>query len=90
MKEGPSESKENKENREKKGEKETNKGRGNTNRKGKGSSRNRQGEKSVVLHDLTSTSEPTACALASLDTILQHVNNVVFNVIHSTARRERH
>ncbi|KAM6928137.1 ubiquitin-associated protein 2a [Xenentodon cancila] len=42
VKEGPSESKENKENREKKGEKEANKGRSNANRKGKGSSRNRQ------------------------------------------------
>lgn len=41
VKEGPSESKENKENREKKGERETSKGRPAANRKGKGASRNR-------------------------------------------------
>lgn len=43
MKEGPSESKENKENREKKGEREASKGRAAANRKGKGASRSRQG-----------------------------------------------
>ncbi|XP_015235359.1 PREDICTED: ubiquitin-associated protein 2 isoform X1 [Cyprinodon variegatus] len=42
VKEGPSESKENKENREKKGEREASKGRASANRKGKGPSRNRQ------------------------------------------------
>ncbi|XP_040015151.1 ubiquitin-associated protein 2a isoform X2 [Xiphias gladius] len=42
VKEGPSESKENKENREKKGEREASKGRVATNRKGKGASRSRQ------------------------------------------------
>lgn len=45
MKEGPSESKENKENREKKGEREASKGRASANRKGKGASRRGQGEK---------------------------------------------
>lgn len=43
MKEGPSESKENKENREKKGEREASKGRAAANRKGKGASHSRQG-----------------------------------------------
>ncbi|XP_077385652.1 ubiquitin-associated protein 2a isoform X2 [Festucalex cinctus] len=43
VKEGPSESKENKENREKKGEREASKGRAGSNRKGKGGNRNRQG-----------------------------------------------
>ncbi|XP_077429124.1 ubiquitin-associated protein 2a [Vanacampus margaritifer] len=43
VKEGPSESKENKENREKKGEREASKGRAASNRKGKGGNRNRQG-----------------------------------------------
>uniref|UniRef100_A0AAQ5YJX7 UBA domain-containing protein n=1 Tax=Amphiprion ocellaris TaxID=80972 RepID=A0AAQ5YJX7_AMPOC len=42
VKEGPSESKENKENREKKGEREASKGRAAANRKGKGASRSRQ------------------------------------------------
>uniref|UniRef100_A0AAQ6IJY0 UBA domain-containing protein n=1 Tax=Anabas testudineus TaxID=64144 RepID=A0AAQ6IJY0_ANATE len=42
VKEGPSESKENKENREKKGEREASKGRPAANRKGKGASRSRQ------------------------------------------------
>ncbi|XP_070697861.1 ubiquitin-associated protein 2a isoform X2 [Pempheris klunzingeri] len=42
VKEGPSESKENKENREKKGEREASKGRAAANRKGKGPSRSRQ------------------------------------------------
>ncbi|XP_006784621.1 ubiquitin-associated protein 2a [Neolamprologus brichardi] len=42
VKEGPSESKENKENREKKGEREASKGRTTGNRKGKGASRSRQ------------------------------------------------
>uniref|UniRef100_A0A8D3BKA3 Ubiquitin associated protein 2a n=1 Tax=Scophthalmus maximus TaxID=52904 RepID=A0A8D3BKA3_SCOMX len=42
VKEGPSESKENKENREKKGEREASKGRVAANRKGKGPSRSRQ------------------------------------------------
>uniref|UniRef100_A0AAX7UHM7 UBA domain-containing protein n=1 Tax=Astatotilapia calliptera TaxID=8154 RepID=A0AAX7UHM7_ASTCA len=42
VKEGPSESKENKENREKKGEREASKGRATGNRKGKGASRSRQ------------------------------------------------
>ncbi|XP_040890380.1 ubiquitin-associated protein 2a isoform X2 [Toxotes jaculatrix] len=42
VKDGPSESKENKENREKKGEREASKGRVATNRKGKGASRSRQ------------------------------------------------
>ncbi|XP_056128707.1 ubiquitin-associated protein 2a [Lampris incognitus] len=42
VKEGASESKENKENREKKGEREGSKGRGGANRRGKGASRNRQ------------------------------------------------
>ncbi|XP_012726163.2 ubiquitin-associated protein 2a isoform X1 [Fundulus heteroclitus] len=42
VKEGPSESKENKENREKKGEREASKGRASASRKGKGASRNRQ------------------------------------------------
>ncbi|TKS70914.1 Ubiquitin-associated protein 2 [Collichthys lucidus] len=42
VKEGPSESKENKENREKKGEREASKGHGAANRKGKGASRSRQ------------------------------------------------
>ncbi|XP_071372648.1 ubiquitin-associated protein 2a isoform X1 [Centroberyx affinis] len=42
VKEGPSESKENKENREKKGEREGSKGRGAANRRGKGASRSRQ------------------------------------------------
>lgn len=43
MKEGPSESKENKENREKKGDREASKGRAAASRKGKGGSRTRQG-----------------------------------------------
>ncbi|XP_061542765.1 ubiquitin-associated protein 2a isoform X1 [Phycodurus eques] len=43
MKEGPSESKENKENREKKGDREASKGRATSNRKGKGANRSRQG-----------------------------------------------
>uniref|UniRef100_UPI0037E8C697 ubiquitin-associated protein 2a n=1 Tax=Semicossyphus pulcher TaxID=241346 RepID=UPI0037E8C697 len=43
VKEGPSEGKENKENREKKGEREASKGRAAANRKGKGASRSRQG-----------------------------------------------
>ncbi|XP_019736146.1 ubiquitin-associated protein 2a isoform X2 [Hippocampus comes] len=43
VKEAPSESKENKENREKKGEREASKGRASSNRKGKGSNRSRQG-----------------------------------------------
>uniref|UniRef100_A0A672YCE5 UBA domain-containing protein n=1 Tax=Sphaeramia orbicularis TaxID=375764 RepID=A0A672YCE5_9TELE len=43
VKEGPSESKENKENREKKGEREASKGRAAANRKGKGANRTRQG-----------------------------------------------
>lgn len=43
MKEGPSESKENKENREKKGDREASKARAAANRKGKGASRSRQG-----------------------------------------------
>lgn len=43
MKEGPSESKENKENREKKGDRDASKGRAATNCKGKGASRSRQG-----------------------------------------------
>ncbi|TWW61721.1 Ubiquitin-associated protein 2 [Takifugu flavidus] len=42
VKEGPSESKENKENREKKGDREASKGRATTSRKGKGASRSRQ------------------------------------------------
>uniref|UniRef100_A0A8C6LEG5 Ubiquitin associated protein 2 n=1 Tax=Nothobranchius furzeri TaxID=105023 RepID=A0A8C6LEG5_NOTFU len=42
VKEGPSESKENKENREKKGEREVSKGRASSNRKGKGGSRRGQ------------------------------------------------
>ncbi|XP_070758162.1 ubiquitin-associated protein 2a [Enoplosus armatus] len=42
VKEGPSESKENKENREKKGEREASKGRAAASRKGKGASRSRQ------------------------------------------------
>ncbi|XP_067444049.1 ubiquitin-associated protein 2a [Thunnus thynnus] len=42
VKEGPSESKENKENREKKGEREASKGRAAANRKGKGANRSRQ------------------------------------------------
>lgn len=42
VKDGPSESKENKENREKKGEREASKGRAAANRKGKGASRSRQ------------------------------------------------
>uniref|UniRef100_A0A3Q3GSE8 Ubiquitin associated protein 2a n=1 Tax=Kryptolebias marmoratus TaxID=37003 RepID=A0A3Q3GSE8_KRYMA len=42
VKEGPSESKENKENREKKGEREASKGRASANRKGKGASRRGQ------------------------------------------------
>nr|XP_020448733.1 ubiquitin-associated protein 2 [Monopterus albus]XP_020448734.1 ubiquitin-associated protein 2 [Monopterus albus]XP_020448735.1 ubiquitin-associated protein 2 [Monopterus albus]XP_020448736.1 ubiquitin-associated protein 2 [Monopterus albus]XP_020448737.1 ubiquitin-associated protein 2 [Monopterus albus]XP_020448738.1 ubiquitin-associated protein 2 [Monopterus albus] len=42
VKEGPAESKENKENREKKGERESSKGRAAANRKGKGASRSRQ------------------------------------------------
>ncbi|XP_029990307.1 ubiquitin-associated protein 2a [Sphaeramia orbicularis] len=42
VKEGPSESKENKENREKKGEREASKGRAAANRKGKGANRTRQ------------------------------------------------
>lgn len=46
VKEGPSESKENKENREKKGEREASKGRAAANRKGKGASRSRQGMES--------------------------------------------
>ncbi|XP_033977633.1 ubiquitin-associated protein 2a isoform X3 [Trematomus bernacchii] len=41
VKEGPSDSKENKENREKKGEREASKGRGAANRKGRGASRSR-------------------------------------------------
>ncbi len=48
MKEGPSESKENKENREKKGEREASKGRVAANRKGKGASRSRQGMESEL------------------------------------------
>ncbi|XP_059925278.1 ubiquitin-associated protein 2a isoform X3 [Gadus macrocephalus] len=43
VKEGPSESKENKENREKKGDKEANKGRSASSRRGKGASRSRPG-----------------------------------------------
>lgn len=43
VKEGPSESKENKENREKKGDREASKGRIAANCKGKGASRSRQG-----------------------------------------------
>lgn len=47
MKEGPSESKENKENREKK-DREASKGRAATSRKGKGASRSRQGMESEL------------------------------------------
>lgn len=43
VKDGPSESKENKENREKKGDREGSKARAAANRKGKGASRSRQG-----------------------------------------------
>lgn len=43
MKDGPSDSKENKENREKKGEREASKGRAAANRKGRGASRSRPG-----------------------------------------------
>lgn len=51
MKEGPSESKENKENREKKGEREASKGRAAANRKGKGGSHSRPGLLSrQILH----------------------------------------
>uniref|UniRef100_A0A8C4IMG6 Ubiquitin associated protein 2a n=1 Tax=Dicentrarchus labrax TaxID=13489 RepID=A0A8C4IMG6_DICLA len=48
VKEGPSESKENKENREKKGEREVSKGRTAANRKGKAASRSRQGTQSKL------------------------------------------
>lgn len=53
MKEGPSESKENKENREKKGEREASKGRASANRKGKGPSRRGQGEKPELNMNLS-------------------------------------
>lgn len=48
VKEGSSESKENKENREKKGDREASKGRAATSRKGKGASRSRQGVESEL------------------------------------------
>ena len=48
MKDGPSDSKENKENREKKGEREASKGRAAANRKGRGASRSRPGMESEL------------------------------------------
>lgn len=66
MKDGPSESKENKENREKKGDREGSKARAATNRRGKGASRSRQGTLTdLFFSDLEclTTSEHNSCFL---------------------------
>ena len=78
MKEGPSESKENKENREKKGEREASKGRAAANRKGKGANRSRQGIQ-ILSHEFISCSESPVSSLASQYHVSLHhsVTNVV-------------
>lgn len=58
MKEGPSESKENKENREKKGEREASKGRAVANRKAKGAGRSRPGTESKLRINLNLVPSP--------------------------------
>lgn len=70
MKEGPSESKENKENREKKGEREASKGHGAANRKGKGASRSRQGMESKPPMNLNVVQSPLSSLSVSCYIIL--------------------
>ena len=70
VKEGPSESKENKENREKKGEREASKGRTTASRKSKGASRSRQGEKSSLVIDLNLVKSPVFVPFSLLRTYL--------------------